>query len=57
VREVEAACQPGSVRMGVHFGSEESGEVERVEVTWPRGDVGVVEGVEADRILRIEEQK
>ena len=41
----------------LYFGLDEAQTVDRIEVRWPRSPVQVIEGVDANRIVVIEEGK
>jgi hypothetical protein len=43
--------------MRVHFGLGAARRVDRLEVAWPSGAKQAIEGIEANRLLRIEERK
>lgn len=58
VREVHAGSgYLSSPAPEAHFGLGSAQEVERIEVRWPRSPVQVIEGVDANRIVVIEEGK
>ena len=41
----------------VHFGLGEEKEIREIEIRWPSGKVQKLEGVKADRFLKVDEPK